>query len=46
MASVAYLVPLSGNLRLGGELKWMRINKYEDDNLSLQVTFSYRFLEW
>ncbi len=46
MASVAYLVPLSENLRLGGELKFMRINKYEDDNLSLQVTLSYRFLEW
>ena len=46
MASVAYLVPLSGNLRLGGELKFIRINKYEDDNLSLQVTLAYRFLEW
>jgi len=46
MASVAYLVPLSGNLRLGGELKFMRINKYEDNNLSLQITFAYRFLEW
>jgi hypothetical protein len=46
MASVAYLVPLSENLRLGGELKFLRINKYEDDNLSLQVTLAYRFLEW
>jgi hypothetical protein len=46
MASVAYLVPLSQHLRLGGELKFMRINKYEDDNLSLQATFSYCFLEW
>ncbi|HMK37918.1 MAG TPA: hypothetical protein VK569_01170, partial [Bacteroidota bacterium] len=46
LASVAYLVPLSGNLRLGGELKFMRLNKYEDNNLSLQITFSYKFLEW
>jgi hypothetical protein len=46
MGSVAYLLPLSENLRLGGEIKYMRINKYEDDNISLQVTLAYKFLEW
>ena len=46
LASAAYLVPLSENLRLGGELKYLRMNKYEDSNLTLQVTLAYRFLEW
>jgi len=46
MGSVAYLFPLSENLRLGGEIRFMRINKYEDNNLTLQVTLAYKFLEW
>ena len=46
MGSVAYLLPLSKNLRLGGEIRYMRINKFEDNNMTLLVTLAYKFLEW
>jgi hypothetical protein len=44
MASIIYLVPLSGKLGIGGEFRFLRTTKYEDNNLSLSVTLAYRFL--
>ena len=41
MASAMYLVPVSPTLALGGELRYLRLAKYEDDNLSLQITLAW-----
>jgi hypothetical protein len=46
MLSAGYYFPLSKALRLGGELRGMKINKYDDYLISLQVSLSYKFLEW
>ena len=46
MASVSYLAPFAENLRLGIELKYYHINKSNDNNIVLQVTFGWKFLEW
>jgi hypothetical protein len=41
MASAMYLVPLSPQFSLGGEVRYLRLAKYEDNNLSLQVTLAW-----
>ena len=41
MASAMYLHPLSPKLSLGGEFRYMRLVKYEDDNLSFQLTLAW-----
>ena len=41
MASAVYLVPVSSALALGGELRYLRLAKYEDNNLSLQITLAW-----
>jgi hypothetical protein len=41
MASAIYLVPVSSALALGGELRYLRLAKYEDNNLSLQITLAW-----
>jgi hypothetical protein len=46
MASVLYLAPVGKKLGVGGELKFLRTTKYQDNNLSLQITLAYRFLDW
>jgi hypothetical protein len=42
MASGMYLVPLSPTLSLGGELRYLRLSKYEDNNVSFQVTLGWK----
>jgi hypothetical protein len=34
-------VPVSSALALGGELRYLRLAKYEDNNLSLQITLAW-----
>lgn len=43
---VSYMTPLEGDWGIGGELKWYHMDKFSDDNITLQVMVSYRFLEW
>jgi hypothetical protein len=42
MASAAYLAPLSKKFDLGGELRFLHSDLYNDDLLSLQLTVAYR----
>jgi hypothetical protein len=46
MLSGAYLVPLSSEFRLGGEIKYTNMNKYDDQVLAVQLVLAYRLLEW
>lgn len=46
MISTGYYFPLSNDLQLGGELRGMKIAKYDDYLISLQVSLAYKFLEW
>lgn len=41
MASAMYLHPLSKKFSLGGEFRYTRLVKYEDDNLSFQLTLAW-----
>ena len=41
MASTMYLLPLSPKISLGGELRYLRLAKYEDNTLSLQITLAW-----
>lgn len=43
---VSYMTPLDGDWGIGGELKWYHMDKFSDDNITLQIMVSYRFLEW
>jgi len=42
MASVAYLVPVSKQLDMGAEFRFLRAEQYNDNLLSLQLTVAYR----
>lgn len=46
MISTGYYFPLSKELQLGGELRGMKIKKYNDYLISLQLSVTYKFLEW
>jgi len=46
VAAATYLVPVTGTLSLGGELKYGYISKIQDSDLSLQLMGSWRFLTW
>jgi hypothetical protein len=46
MAAVSYMRPLSDKWSLGGEAKWLYMDKYDDMVVSVQVMVSYKFLEW
>jgi len=46
MLSGAYLVPVATDLRLGGEIKYTNMNKYDDQNVTFSVVLAYKFLEW
>jgi hypothetical protein len=46
MLSTGYYFPVSKDLQLGGELRGIKINKYDDYLISLQVSLAYKFLEW
>jgi hypothetical protein len=43
MASAGYLFPVGTRFGVGGELKFLRMNQYDDNNLSLNLALSYRF---
>lgn len=46
MLSGGYLVPLSDEFRLGGEIKYTHMNKYDDHVLAVQLVLAYKVLEW
>jgi hypothetical protein len=46
MVSSGYYIPVSNDLMIGAELRWMHIPKYDDQTISLQLSFAYRFLEY
>jgi len=45
-SAASYLVPLNDIMALGGELKYHYISKIQDADLSLQLIFSYSFLNY
>jgi len=46
MAAGSYIVPLSANLGLGTELKWMNASEASNGILSLQAQLVWKFLNW
>ena len=46
LGSASYYHPLSHTISLGGEIKYYLINKIEDGDLTLQLSFQYRFLTY
>jgi len=46
MFSAGYFFPVSKDFQIGTELRGMKIAKYEDYTIALQVSFVYNFLEW
>jgi hypothetical protein len=45
-AALAYMLQISDDWSAGMEFKWYNLDKFNDNNLSLQVMFSYRLFEW
>jgi hypothetical protein len=46
MAGVNYIWPVSDNVGIGGEFKYLRVNKYENHDLLFNITFAWKFLEY
>jgi hypothetical protein len=46
MISSGYYTEVSKNLRVGAELRWTHIPKYDDQTISLQLSLAYTFLEY
>ena len=46
MAAGSYIFPLSANLGLGTEVKWMDATETADGILSLQLQLVWKFLNW
>ncbi len=46
MAATSYLIPLSEDLRLGGEFRYIYYDRFVDQNLGFQVLLSYRLTSW
>lgn len=46
MLSAGYFIPLSKDIQIGTELRGMKIAKYDDYTLALQLSVTYKFLEW
>jgi len=46
MAAGSYFFPLSDDLKLGGELRYIYYDRFIDHNLALQVLLSYRLTSW
>ena len=42
MFSAAYLLPVGTRFGMGGEMKFLRMNQYDDNNLSFNLALSYR----
>lgn len=43
---LSYMTPVKRDWGVGGEIKWYHMDKFDDDNIVLQVMVSFRFLEW
>ncbi len=46
MLSAAYFIPIAKDMQLGAELRGMKIAKYDDYTIALQISFAYKFFEW
>ncbi|MFI5406287.1 MAG: hypothetical protein ACHQ1D_07210 [Nitrososphaerales archaeon] len=46
MISSGYYFPVSRDLSVGAELRWMHIPKYSDQTISLQLSLAYTFLKY
>jgi len=46
LISSGYYIPVSKYLKIGAELRWMHIPKYDDQTISLQLSLAYTFLEY
>ena len=46
MISAGYFFPVSKDFNIGAELRAMKIAKYNDYTLAMQVSFMCKFLEW
>lgn len=46
MVSSAYYYPVSGNLKVGAEIRFMHLPKYDDQIFTLQFSIAYIFLEY
>jgi len=46
MLAASYLRPISENLGIAGELKWMNASEHEEASLALQVQLVWKIMEW
>lgn len=46
MAAASYIIPLSENVGLGTELKWLDAAESRDGTISLQLQLVWKFLRW
>ena len=46
MLSTAYYFPVTKDFNPGLELRGMKIAKYDDYTIALQISFMYKFLKW
>ena len=46
MLAASYVRPISENLGIAGELKWMNASEHEEASVALQVQLVWKFLEW
>jgi len=46
MISTGYYFPVTKDLHIGAELRAVRIPKYDDNLIALQVSIAYKFFEW
>ncbi|MDZ7624385.1 MAG: hypothetical protein U5J96_08090 [Ignavibacteriaceae bacterium] len=46
MLSAGYFFPVSKDFNIGAELRGMKIAKYDDYTIALQLSLAYKFLEW
>jgi hypothetical protein len=46
MAAASYTHPLTDNLGVAGEIKWMNASEHESSNLTIQAQLVWRLFEW
>jgi len=46
MAAASYVHPVSENLGVAGELKWVNASEHEEASLALQIQLVWKFFEW
>ena len=46
MLAASYVHPISENMGVAGELKWINASEHEDASLTFQVQLVWKFLEW